>query len=105
MRQFNLKEAQEGAEVCTRNGRDVRILCYDCKKDGFPIVALVRDFPGAEEVCSYTDKGVYARFSDNTDFDLVMKPVKLLKVAGQPFLNRVLRYVLKMKMDWIKLLK
>lgn len=40
MKPFNLKQAQAGAQVCTRDKRPVRILCYD-KIGGFPIIALV----------------------------------------------------------------
>lgn len=41
MREFNLEEAKAGAEVCTREGRNARIICFDVKGDCFKIVALI----------------------------------------------------------------
>ena len=60
MRRFNLEEAKEGAKVCTRDGREARIICFDCKScDNLrPIIALVDDDDlGSEKVESYNYEG------------------------------------------------
>lgn len=42
MKEFDLQKAKEGHPVCTRDGKPVRILCFDKHDDsGSPIVALV----------------------------------------------------------------
>lgn len=49
MKEFDLRKAKAGAPVCTRDGRNVRIICYDMKSLCFPIAALI-DY-GEYEVC------------------------------------------------------
>jgi hypothetical protein len=61
MKPFNLEEAKAGKPVCTRNGREVRILCFDYKEDARhprPIVAILkyRDCE-KEELMTYTKEG------------------------------------------------
>lgn len=41
MKPFNLEEAKAGKPVCTRDGYDARILCFDAKNPYYPVVALV----------------------------------------------------------------
>lgn len=44
MERFNIEKAKAGAEICTRNGSSVRIICYDRKSsDGECIVALIQN--------------------------------------------------------------
>ena len=61
MRKFNFKEAKAGAKLCTRDGKDARIICYN-RKSSYPIVALLtttnRDGE-TEEVETYTKAGYY----------------------------------------------
>lgn len=35
MKQFDLEAAKKGAKVCTRDGREARILCFDSKNVGY----------------------------------------------------------------------
>lgn len=43
MKPFDLELAKQGKPVCTRDGRAVRILCYDfISVEDTPIIALVR---------------------------------------------------------------
>ncbi len=42
MKEFDLEKAKAGHPVCTRDGRETRILCFD-RKGGSPIVVLVKD--------------------------------------------------------------
>lgn len=53
---FDMEAAKAGAEVETRAGRKVRILCYDVKCE-FPIVAIMMMPSGAEVVYSYRITG------------------------------------------------
>lgn len=72
---FNLEAARSGKPVCTRDGRKVRIICFDKGKktnDFFPVVALVETEESGELIINYTNTGHYwpdTRISDN---DLVM---------------------------------
>lgn len=57
MKEFNLEEAKAGKPVCTRDGHEVRILCYDAKGgDDIRIVALI-DINGVETPMSYYKDG------------------------------------------------
>lgn len=57
LKPFNLEAAKAGKPVCTRDGRNVRIICFDCKIESFPIVALVSGALGREEIISYDEAG------------------------------------------------
>lgn len=67
MKPFNIEQAKAGKPVCTREGRDARILWFD-KKDEFPIVALV----GGCDVLTYKDNGLYYECTPHP-YDLFMK--------------------------------
>lgn len=73
MKEFDLEKAKAGHPVCTRDGREVRILCFD-KEGSYPIVALVKD-SGTESIFSYNNKG---RSNDTSkcSCDLFMRIVK-----------------------------
>lgn len=60
MKPFNLEEAKAGKPVCTRDGRKVRLLCFDAKSNNYPIVGLILSSWGNVEECkTWTDEGVY----------------------------------------------
>ena len=71
MKPFNLEEAKAGKPVCTRDGRDVRIICFDKRDAQYPIVALLSEI-GIEAVALYHQNGK----TGNSDKDLFMKPEK-----------------------------
>ena len=75
MRPFNLEEAKAGKAVCTRDGRDVRIICFDVKNKEFPIAALIKLVEG-EFLCQYMNDGRYSNKEPLEDYDLVMKTEK-----------------------------
>lgn len=77
MKEFNLELAKKGYEVCTRDGRNARIISFDRKNaNGYNIVALI-DNNGHEIIRTYTEKGEYnAPFPMPSNLDLVMKPIK-----------------------------
>jgi hypothetical protein len=73
LKEFNLEAAKAGKPVCTRDGRKVRIICFDaeCNK---PIVALIYDC-NKETVFQYLKSGRF--FVDQIDkYDLMMLPQK-----------------------------
>ena len=74
LKPFDLEAAKAGKPVCTRDGRKVRIICFD-RKDVRPIVALIKSDNG--------DEGVYYYYADGLNlnnypsvFDLMMLPEK-----------------------------
>lgn len=78
MKPFDIQKAREGAEVCTRNGRKVRIVCTDRTDALYPIIGLVRKDETFEEVHFFTLSGkAYAYKGEESPEDLVMAPVKM----------------------------
>lgn len=73
-KEFNYEDAKNGALVYTRDGRKVRIICWDAKCDDGSIVALV---PCARGEClrTYHRDGKYFNATES-DIDLVMAPKK-----------------------------
>ena len=55
MKDFNLKSAKDGAKVCTKEGKYVRLLTFDRESTSFPIVGLIEN----RKVCCYTTAGKY----------------------------------------------
>ncbi len=74
LKPFDLKAAEAGAKVVTRNGYPVRIICTDFKNLRFPILGLV-SIGEHESIDSFTVEG---RWSDEGDSvkDLFMAPTK-----------------------------
>ena len=74
MRQFNLEEAKAGKPVCTRNGREAKLI-YEIKdeKDIYPMIVLVIDPEGYGTWIprKYALDGRYD-LSRATDYDLFM---------------------------------
>lgn len=72
MREFDLEAAKRGAAVCTRDGRNARIIAFDCKGGGRkPILALI-DMGDWEQSASWTERGeIIEDFKDASD--LVMR--------------------------------
>jgi len=72
MKKFDLELAKQGHPVCTRDGREARIICFDAKGEQ-PIVSLINNFP-SEYTQRNTNNGNY--FSDDCGehgSDLMMK--------------------------------
>lgn len=74
MKEFDLELAKKGASVCTRNGRHVRILCFDrLDNRGGHIVALVKNKAKTHEMyIQYTDQGRVAS-ALSPELDLMME--------------------------------
>ena len=56
---FNLNEAKKGAEIVTVSGLNVRLICFDRRKDnGYNIVGLIEDACTKDEfLCYFNEKG------------------------------------------------
>lgn len=76
MKPFDLEKAKAGKPVCTRDGKPVRILCYDrVSTENYCIVALIKISDNYEDIKSYTTDGHYYGGKEH-DNDLMMAPVK-----------------------------
>lgn len=74
MKEFDLEKAKAGHPVCTRDGKEARILCFD-RIGHYPIVALVKE-AGDETIFSYNKKGRFSNDGRKCMCDLFMKAVK-----------------------------
>lgn len=71
MKNFDLEAAKRGAAVCTRDGRNARIIAFDCKGSGRkPILALI-DMGDWEQRASHTERGEIVEDFKNAS-DLMM---------------------------------
>lgn len=76
LKPFDLEAAKAGKPVCTRDGRKVRILCYDLKGAEYPIVALVEAHDYLDEsISTYDRNGRFDHDKENNN-DLMMLPQK-----------------------------
>ena len=73
MRQFNLEEAKAGKPVQTKEGDDVRLLCFDRHNQEYPLIGLIQLEDGDEEIKTYTSEGKVLAECES-DSDLFMKP-------------------------------
>ena len=73
LKPFDLEKAKEGKPVCTRDGREARIICFDRNAARYNIVALVEcsGFPNKEEEIK-----VYFDTVEESPCDLMMLPEK-----------------------------
>nr|DAK52128.1 MAG TPA: hypothetical protein [Caudoviricetes sp.] len=74
MEKFDLEKAKAGYPVCTRDGHEARIICFD-REGGNPIVALVKDADN-ETIFSYDNMGRYDNDGREYMCDLFMKTIK-----------------------------
>lgn len=74
---FNLEAAKAGKPVCTRDGRKVRIICFDAEGNK-PLIVLSK-IDGKEVILRYTEKGRSDNFHSPTprEDDLMMLPEKM----------------------------
>lgn len=76
MKQFNLKDylANPSLRVVTRDGRNVRIICTDARRE-YPIIALLEEGDDTDSIESYMPDGTYLQ--DKThNLDLFFAPEK-----------------------------
>lgn len=74
LKPFDLEKAKAGARVVTRDGRNVRIICWDRVHTDYPVVALVeRKDETKEDTETYTLDGACVEGEKNS-IDLFMAP-------------------------------
>lgn len=71
MKPFDLEKAKVGHPVCTRDGEQVRILCFNKEGNDFPIVALIKKGL-VESTIAYTIDGNYYSSENLCGLDLFM---------------------------------
>lgn len=72
MKNFDLEAAKRGAAVCTRGGKQARIVCVDANNRFFRIVAMVIDNID-EKVQLYRDNGGWLPACTECNQDLMMR--------------------------------
>lgn len=88
MKPFNLEDAKAGKKVTTRDGKPVRILCFDADSN-FPLVGLIREAEG-EALSQWMEDGRFFETIKEVADDLVMASEKkegwvvILKNRGNP---------------------
>jgi hypothetical protein len=76
MKEFDLEKAKSGDPVQTRDGRPVRILCFDFKDPEYTMAgAALKD--GEEIAVTWSARGFYHLDEVEHVLDLVMAPKKL----------------------------
>ncbi len=58
MEPFDLSAAKAGAPVCTRDGMEARIICFDRVDLEYPIIALYKTELGIEHMRSFSPNGL-----------------------------------------------
>ena len=72
---FNLEAAKAGAKVQTRDGRPVRIVCWDVKDEDRPIIGLVCDRTDSKQEHAWYYRKNGRIYQDIvSDYDLFMAP-------------------------------
>ena len=77
MEQFSLEKylANPSRRVVTRDGRNARIICTDMKSTTYPVVALIEDGSGYEQLYTFSKNGEYA-VNESSRSDLFFKTEK-----------------------------
>lgn len=71
---FDIEKAKQGAKVMTRDGHDVRILCYDSKfrtQKAQPVVAEIY-MDNAVLITTHAEDGTYYFSNIASDYDLMI---------------------------------
>lgn len=77
MEQFSLEKylANPSRKVVTRDGREARIICTDMKSTTYPVVALIENGSGYEQLYTFSKNGEYA-VNESSRSDLFFAPEK-----------------------------
>ena len=84
MKPFSLEEnlKNPNRKVVTGDGRNVRIICTDSKIRHYPIIALVEEPSGFENIFSYTEGGQMISYEPSKKYDLFFVPEKYERWAN-----------------------
>ena len=77
MEKFNLEKylANPSRKLVTRDGRNARIICTDMKSTTYPVVALIENGSGYEQLYTCSKNGEYA-VNESSRSDLFFAPEK-----------------------------
>lgn len=75
---FNVEEAKNGARVERRDGKPVRIICYDRVDTAYPIIALIKSH-NRENCFSYDINGKLAQYEYNNEDLVIIEEVECPK--------------------------
>lgn len=96
MKPFDLELAKMGYPVCTRDGRKVRIICFN-RLSGIremPVVFLLKDIAcDVEHIYTCTRKGCHYADESKSDLDLMLCPLKRIGYINIYDNNRVSRKI------------
>ena len=88
MEQFSVEKylANPSRKVVTRDGRTARIICTNMKSTTYPVVALIENCRGLEQVITFSKNGEYAvNESHNPDLFFALEKqegwINIFKVA------------------------
>ena len=82
---FNVEAAKNGAKVETKDGKSVRILCYDRVDTAYPIIALIKSYNG--ENCFFYDiNGKLAHHEYNNEDLVIIEEVECPKFQVGAFI-------------------
>lgn len=89
MKPFNIELAKSGYSVCTRDGRPVRILCYDfISLNNTPIIGLVKFSEDQEEIVCFMENGRFSEWDGKGHpLDLMMMDTKNIKGYMNIYMN------------------
>lgn len=77
MKPFNLELAKQGHPVCTRDGRKVRIICFNRQGREMPVIFLLKEVHcDVENVYACTIDGFHYPNKAYSAIDLVMCPLE-----------------------------
>ena len=82
---FDAEAAKRGAKVETREGRSVRIVCYDCAGTDYPIVCLV-NYDGGEKCFTYTIEGNMLINGEDKDDLVIVEEIEYPKFQVGSFI-------------------
>ena len=82
MKPFNINLAKAKHPIQTRDGRPVRIICYDVKNPDYDIVALVNHGDNYELVKTYKSDGRSSTGMSNSSYDLFMVSTEYVKYVN-----------------------
>lgn len=71
---FDIEKAKQGAKVMTKDGHNVRILCYDsrCCNSRQPIIAEIDEREGVQ-LTTYAEDGTYLFNKAKSNYDLMIE--------------------------------
>ena len=77
MKPFDLEAAKAGAQVISKSGKRVRIICFDAQTDGdSTLIALISYLDVGGEYLEHYDHNGCALHAGRSCNDLIMAPVK-----------------------------